>query len=506
MAALVIATVLAFLLREDFPTALFVLAFPALIAAVRWPLFGAVTAIGITQTYGWVVAGPDVSLFQLFVLASTAGLAWRLRHDPLAAVRRLTRSPVLLWAAALLGWILIAAVVRSSSIESWIYLRSFAGCAVLVLLLVLLIRSDREVVYLAGALLLAGLANAALGFAQFVDSDALVSSWVLPRLEPLRTNYASLASPWGLASVGASFGKDVLVGLMLALPMLAAKRRARSTVLAVGIVTVLGGAMVISGSRSGWLAGVVGCAYLVLVLPHRRSRLVAGGLAIVLAGCIVHPQVSTDIQSQLGIGTTVQPAPEPAPPEPAPEPAPAPAPAPAGEPAPAADASGGAEPTQGVAGERNEYSIEASNNLREKLFRAGAGMIADHPIFGVGPGAFKDYVGEYAPRQRPGEVVDERENLPAHNVPLEIWADSGTPAFLAYVALVLAILLALERTRRRRAGDQRLLACGVSAAFLGLVVTSLFHNYQFENVFWVLCAVAAAGELRDRLPDRRAAA
>lgn len=497
-ATFVVATALAFLLQEDLPAVLFVVALPALVAAVRWPLFGAVTAIGVTQTYGWVTVGPDVSLFQLFVLATGGGVAWQVRHEPLAAIRRLAGSPVLLCATALLGWIFMAALVRSSSIESWMYLRSFAGCGVLVVLLVLLIRSDREVLLLAGALVFAGLANALLGFAQFVDSAALVSSWVLPPLEPFRTTYTALASPWGLAAVGSNFGKDILIALLLALPLLALERRGWSAALAGAIVAVLAAAMVISGSRSAWLAAVVGCAYLVLVVPDRRARVVCGAMAVVLAGCILHPQISTDVQARLGIGASIAMPPTVGVPPAAGQETGAPS-------SPSPSRQGATEPARGVSGERNAYSVEASNNLRVKLLWAGAAMIADHPVFGVGPGAFKDYVGEYAPAPKAGEVIDPREELPAHNVALEIWADSGTPAFLAYGALVFAILLALERTRRRSTGNRRFLMCGMSAAFLGLFVTSMFHNYQFENVFWVLCAVAAATEIRDRLPVHAAA-
>jgi O-antigen ligase len=113
-------------------------------------------------------------------------------------------------------------------------------------------------------------------------------------------------------------------------------------------------------------------------------------------------------------------------------------------------------------------------------------MINDHPLTGVGPGAFADHLADYAPATAPGEVIDDRRRIPAHNVVLELWADSGTPAMVAYLLFLGASFVAVERVRRTVVGMEFYLAVGIGAGLTGVVVTSLFHNYQYDDLFWCL--------------------
>jgi O-antigen ligase len=116
-------------------------------------------------------------------------------------------------------------------------------------------------------------------------------------------------------------------------------------------------------------------------------------------------------------------------------------------------------------------------------------MIRDEPIFGVGAGAFKVYVDRYEPLRESAEPLDARPNLSAHNVPLEIWTGSGTPTLLLYLALLAVVF---RRLHSRRSGGEPLLFTGLAAALLGLFVTSAFHNYQYDNLLWAVCGVAAS--------------
>ena len=73
-------------------------------------------------------------------------------------------------------------------------------------------------------------------------------------------------------------------------------------------------------------------------------------------------------------------------------------------------------------------------------------MIADHPLFGCGPGNFQNAYTHYKLPEASEEVADP------HNFLLEIWATAGTPAMLAFLA-VLACFLA-EGGRRRAEGGR----------------------------------------------------
>jgi O-antigen ligase len=141
-------------------------------------------------------------------------------------------------------------------------------------------------------------------------------------------------------------------------------------------------------------------------------------------------------------------------------------------------------------GARDAYSIEASNNLRRRLARAAFLMINDYPFTGVGPGAFAKFLDHYAPDPAAGEVIDDRQDIPAHNVVLELWADSGTPAMVAYLLFLGASFLVVDRYRRTASGVDFFLAVGVAASLAALFVTSLFHNYQYDNLFWCLLGLA----------------
>jgi O-antigen ligase len=123
---------------------------------------------------------------------------------------------------------------------------------------------------------------------------------------------------------------------------------------------------------------------------------------------------------------------------------------------------------------------DRTNRDRIAMARAGARMIADRPIFGLGPEMVKPYYTLYrdpdAPRWR---VPHLHDNL------LQIAAASGVFAAGAYVALVglfLARCAALLSVRRKKAdptpfGDQTLVA---SAAFLAVVAASAAGLFEYN--------------------------
>ena len=77
---------------------------------------------------------------------------------------------------------------------------------------------------------------------------------------------------------------------------------------------------------------------------------------------------------------------------------------------------------------------EATKSLGYRLeyWDATLNMIADFPLFGVGPGEFQFYYTQYKPPQASEEISDP------HNFLLEAWATGGTLAMLALVAVLTA--------------------------------------------------------------------
>ena len=96
-------------------------------------------------------------------------------------------------------------------------------------------------------------------------------------------------------------------------------------------------------------------------------------------------------------------------------------------------------------------------SLRLGNWQAAAGMIVDHPLFGVGPGAFGT---SYTLYMRPGM----NETRYAHNTPLQIVACWGVWALLPLGALLIGGVKAVRRMVA--VSDQRLPLAAAAAAFV----------------------------------------
>lgn len=82
-----------------------------------------------------------------------------------------------------------------------------------------------------------------------------------------------------------------------------------------------------------------------------------------------------------------------------------------------------------------------SLGYRIQYWQATLGMIADHPLFGCGPGQFSDAYTVYKLPIASEEIGDP------HNFLLEIWATAGTPAALAMVTALLLYATSLLRSQ-----------------------------------------------------------
>jgi hypothetical protein len=71
-----------------------------------------------------------------------------------------------------------------------------------------------------------------------------------------------------------------------------------------------------------------------------------------------------------------------------------------------------------------------SFSYRMQYWQATLRMITDHPLMGCGPGNYQDVYTQYKLPQASEEVSDP------HNFLLEVWATAGTPALLAFLAVL----------------------------------------------------------------------
>ena len=113
---------------------------------------------------------------------------------------------------------------------------------------------------------------------------------------------------------------------------------------------------------------------------------------------------------------------------------------------------------------------------RIAMARAGLHMVADHPLFGVGP----DMVQRLYPLYRQPDAV--RLQVPhLHNNVLQIAAANGLPAAAAYLSLVgLFLVRAVTRLKRETRPDRAALLAGAVLAGVAVTVAGLFE-YNFGD-------------------------
>lgn len=125
---------------------------------------------------------------------------------------------------------------------------------------------------------------------------------------------------------------------------------------------------------------------------------------------------------------------------------------------------------------------DPTNRDRLAMLTAGAGMVGDHPLTGIGPGLVEEVYADY----RPASGVNET-NPHLHNVPLQIAAERGLPALALWVWFVAAA--AGDLVRRLRDAASRTLAAGALAALTAMLAAGLFEYNFGDSEFLMLLLV-----------------
>ncbi len=131
---------------------------------------------------------------------------------------------------------------------------------------------------------------------------------------------------------------------------------------------------------------------------------------------------------------------------------------------------------------------DVTMNDRVAMWKAGAAMVADRPLFGVGPGRVKVLYPLY---RVPGWVDPHPGHL--HNNLVMIAAETGVPSLLAYLAFVGASLAGAIRIARRgpRGDPARGVALGAIGAMAALFAAGMFE-YNFGDVEVLMATLVVA--------------
>jgi len=153
-----------------------------------------------------------------------------------------------------------------------------------------------------------------------------------------------------------------------------------------------------------------------------------------------------------------------------------------------------------------------SNRIRVEYFQAGLKIIRDYPLFGTGP----DTVDMVFQNPKYGLSEDAKHNVHLHNTPVQIAAERGIPALLAWLAFIVWTFLELAKLawvrgkgKERAGGRDPVVTPLAAAALAGLaafVVSGLFeYNFGDSEVlvlFLFLITVPFAARRGDLTPSK----
>jgi O-antigen ligase len=142
---------------------------------------------------------------------------------------------------------------------------------------------------------------------------------------------------------------------------------------------------------------------------------------------------------------------------------------------------------------------DATRRDRVAMLREGAHMVAAHPLVGVGPNMVEVLYEQY----RDPEALP-KVNPHLHNVPVQIAAERGIPALIAWLAFL--VVLTRDLWRRFRSGDHRVVSAAALAALAGMLAAGLLEYNFGDSEFLMLFLILVTLPFAAAAPPREAGA
>lgn len=327
-------------------------------------------------------------------------------------------------------------------------LNGYLRDAVIALLVVALLRTATTLERALWVLVLAGGALAALGVAQYLTGsfDNDFGGFARASVKNISAGNEDFRISGPIADPN-HYAQALLVIVPLALGRARYGRRAMSRATAGGALAVCLFAVVFTYSRGALIALAVLAIVAVIERPPPTWAFAVGGVLVLVVLPLLPPGY-TDRLSQL------------------------------------ADA---------VPGVSSGRTGEASLSGRLSALRAGARMVLDRPVLGVGVGQFQPYYRDYAV----GLGIDTvKGGLPPHNMYLEVASETGYLGIVTWGALVGTALRRTGRGIRRlraasRAREAKLLQ-DLRLGLYGYLLSGLFVHNAYPRLFWLLIGMAMA--------------
>ncbi|MEO6318421.1 MAG: O-antigen ligase family protein [Acidimicrobiales bacterium] len=149
-------------------------------------------------------------------------------------------------------------------------------------------------------------------------------------------------------------------------------------------------------------------------------------------------------------------------------------------------------------GDGTAEDTAVAGRLSENI--AAVRMFVDHPVLGVGYGGFPRRYLDYSFEIQIDDRTEERE---AHNLHLEILAETGAVGALFWLGVVGVVLGGLATVRRTApSGRLVVVADAWRLGFISFAITSVFLHDSFPNLQWFLVATALAVQEAAAQPDQ----
>lgn len=144
-------------------------------------------------------------------------------------------------------------------------------------------------------------------------------------------------------------------------------------------------------------------------------------------------------------------------------------------------------------------AVTSLSGYRSPIWRAALQMFFDHPLLGVGPGAYRPtmLLGGYAEAYLPWYPGNLGGVEQAHNWPLQVAAETG---ILGISSLLWFFVVAWRAAFTRLRGEAGLVALAIGAALAAIFVRCLFDNFmglelsafRMRPFVWLFFAAAVA--------------
>ncbi|MDB9744231.1 O-antigen ligase family protein, partial [Fibrobacterales bacterium] len=143
---------------------------------------------------------------------------------------------------------------------------------------------------------------------------------------------------------------------------------------------------------------------------------------------------------------------------------------------------------------------DLSNKRRIELPRAGLIMYAANPVFGVGPGNYKDNSAKYNPI-----LWDLNGPGVAHNTYLEIMAETGTIGFLLFLGILIGLIRGFNKVMNSHSGNLILFSqsLALKISLYGYSFAAIFLSAQFSKFYWLIVFVGIGIQRVAKMEEHR---